>query len=102
MNDNAKWDGHEFDPNGLAEYVTAVHEAIDRHMEFEDRWTAFARDARDVHGPLGELLRDIVAQHTGFRRDELRGHTTTGEGNRWSPVIEQAMAAMDFLRGVDL
>lgn len=85
-----------------ADYVAAAHAAVQRHNEFHDRYEAFTRAIKDFHGPIGELLRDIAAQFDQFRRAELRGHTTCGEGNRWDQVVDSAINVADFLNGMDL
>lgn len=106
----SNWDGREWDcphdpkieiplPDG---FLQDVHDAIDDRLERDSDYARFVENAANVHGPIGELLRDIINQYADFRRQEDEGNTTMGEFHRWDPVIESAMGVVSWLGGTDL
>lgn len=92
------WDGDDgFAPADeiAATIKGAVRDADDRNA----RIVRFQERVRDIHGPLGILLRQIDSAYAEFAESELRGGTTTAEEARINGVLDEAMATLDWLGG---
>lgn len=70
-----------------------------------DQWDAeamqrieFHERARALTGPLGVLLRQIAHAHNGYEEARTRYGTTEGEPQRWMPVLDEAVALVEYLR----
>jgi hypothetical protein len=90
------WD-NEFAPaDEVADTIKrAVRDADDRNARITD----FQDRVRDIHGPLGVLLRQIDSAYAEFAEASLRGDTTAAEETRINGVMDEAMDALDWLGG---
>ncbi len=83
-------------PDALVQHmedVEAQHAAVDRERE------QLAERARDIPGPLGDLLRTIAAKHEDWLDAACVGAVTEAESGRMEQIVDAAVALEQWLRG---